>query len=163
MVLNSSDTRAYVMDFLSRDIAIVDVSGDDPTLYKTLARVSSADLPAANTDAATVQRGKYLFNTAIGPVGTQPNSLRPSGRMSDTGWGTCYSCHPSALTDTVTWMFADGPRQAISMESTFEFGAAKIVQRGAGSARLAPARPELVGGARRSPGLHAQRARGVRR
>ena len=127
VVLNSSDTRAYVMDFLSRDIAIVDVSGDDPTLYKTLARVSSADLPAANTDAATVQRGKYLFNTAIGPVGTQPNSVRPSGRMSDTGWGTCYSCHPSALTDTVTWMFADGPRQAISMESTFEFGAAKIV------------------------------------
>ncbi len=47
--------------------------------------------------------------------------------MSDTGWGTCYSCHPNALTDTVTWMFADGPRQAISMESTFEFGAAKIV------------------------------------
>ena len=53
--------------------------------------------------------------------------MRPAGRMSDTGWGTCYSCHPSALTDTVTWMFADGPRQAISMESTFEFGAANIV------------------------------------
>jgi mono/diheme cytochrome c family protein len=115
------------MDFLSRDIAIVDVSGNDPTLYKTLARVQSADLPAANTDAATVLRGKYLFNSAIGPVGAQPNSVRPSGRMSDTGWGTCYSCHPNGLTDTVTWMFADGPRQAISMESTFEFGAAKIV------------------------------------
>ena len=127
LVLNSSDTRAYVMDFLSRDIAIVDVSGSDPTLYKTLARIQSADLPAANTDAATVQRGKYLFNTAIGPEGSAQNSVRPAGRMSDTGWGTCYSCHPSGLTDTVTWMFADGPRQAISMESTFEFGAAKIV------------------------------------
>ena len=127
VVLNSTDTRAYVMDFLSRDVAVVDVSGDDPTLYHTLARVQSADLPAAGTDAATVQRGKYLFNTAIGPVGTQPNSLRPAGRMSDNGWGTCYSCHPSALTDSVTWMFADGPRQAISMESTFEFGAANIV------------------------------------
>jgi YVTN family beta-propeller protein len=127
VVLNSTDTRAYVMDFLSRDIAIVDVSGDDPALYKTLARVASADLPTAGTNAAIVQRGKYLFNTAIGPEGTQPNSVRPSGRMSDTGWGTCYSCHPNALTDTVTWMFADGPRQAISMESTFERGAAKIV------------------------------------
>ena len=127
VVLNGADTRAYVMDFLSRDIAIVDVSGNDPTAYKTLARIQSADLPAPNTDAAIVQRGKYLFNTAIGPEGTQPNSVRPSGRMSDTGWGTCYSCHPNALTDTVTWMFADGPRQAISMESTFEFGAAKIV------------------------------------
>jgi YVTN family beta-propeller protein len=127
VVLNSTDTRAYVMDFLSRDIAVVDVSGDDPALYKTLARIQSADLPAPNTDAAVVQRGKYLFNTAIGPEGSAPNSVRPSGRMSDTGWGTCYSCHPSGLTDTVTWMFADGPRQAISMESTFEFGAAKIV------------------------------------
>ena len=127
LVLNSSDTRAYVMDFLSRDIAVVDVSGDDPTLYKTLARIQSADLPAAGSDAAISHRGKYLFNTAIGPEGSQPNSVRPSGRMSDTGWGTCYSCHPNALTDTVTWMFADGPRQAISMESTFEFGAAHIV------------------------------------
>ena len=33
LVLNSTDTRAYVMDFLSRDIAVVDISGDDPTLY----------------------------------------------------------------------------------------------------------------------------------
>ena len=127
LVLNSTDTRAYVMDFLSRDIAVVDVSGTDPTLYRTLARVESADLPAPGSDAAVVQRGKYLFNTAIGPVGAQPNSVRPAGRMSDTGWGTCYSCHPNALTDSVTWMFADGPRQAISMESTFEFGAANIV------------------------------------
>jgi hypothetical protein len=47
--------------------------------------------------------------------------------MSDTGWGTCYSCHPQALTDSVTWMFPDGPRQAISMESTFPSGAAVIV------------------------------------
>ncbi len=31
IVLNGTDTRAYVMDFLSRDIAIVDVSGNDPT------------------------------------------------------------------------------------------------------------------------------------
>ncbi|MGH7527663.1 MAG: hypothetical protein ACREMX_13275, partial [Gemmatimonadales bacterium] len=38
----------------------------------------------------------------------------------------CYSCHPQALTDGVTWMFPDGPRQAISMESTFEFDAAVI-------------------------------------
>src|SRR5438093_745946 len=49
-------------------------------------------------------------------------STRPAGRMSDTGWGSCYSCHVNGLTDSVTWMFADGPRQAISMQSTFTFG-----------------------------------------
>jgi YVTN family beta-propeller protein len=126
LVLNSTDTRAYVMDFTSRDIAVVDVSGDDPTQYKTLARIQSADLPPGGSVAATVQRGKQLFNSAIGPEGELDNSKRPAGRLSDFGWGTCYSCHPQGLTDTLTWMFADGPRQAISMESTFEFGAAVI-------------------------------------
>jgi YVTN family beta-propeller protein len=126
LVINSTDTRAYVMDFLSRDVAVVDVSGDDPTQYKTLARMPSAALPTTGV-AAIVQRGKYLFNTAIGPEGAQDNSRRPAGRMSDTGWGSCYSCHPQALTDSVTWMFADGPRQTISMENTFTFGDAVIL------------------------------------
>jgi YVTN family beta-propeller protein len=119
LVLNSKDTRAYVMDFVSRDVAVVDISGDDPTQYKTIARIPSASLPTAGTTDAIVQRGKQLFNSAIGPVGEQPNSVRPAGRMSDTGWGTCYSCHVNGLVDSVTWMFADGPRQAISMQSTF--------------------------------------------
>ncbi len=126
IVINSTDTRAYVMDFISRDVAVVDISGTDPTQYQTLDRIRSADLPGLATRAGIVQRGKQLFNSAIGPVGEMDNSIRPAGRMSDTGWGTCYSCHPQALTDSVTWMFADGPRQAISMENTFEFGRAVI-------------------------------------
>ena len=101
---------------------MVDISGDDPTQYKTIARIQSAALPAAGTVDAIVQRGKQLFNSAIGPEGAAANSTRPAGRMSDTGWGSCYSCHVNGLTDSVTWMFADGPRQAISMQSTFTFG-----------------------------------------
>jgi YVTN family beta-propeller protein len=129
VVINSSDTRAYVMDFLSRDVAVVDVSGTDPLQYKTLARIGSSSLPTSGDDVI-VQRGKVLFNSSIGPEGTQANSMRPAGLLSDFGWGTCYSCHPQALTDSVTWMFADGPRQAISMEKTFEFGAA-VIENGA--------------------------------
>jgi hypothetical protein len=112
LALNSKDTRVYVMDFVSRDVAVVDISGSNPAKYATLARIQSADLPAAGTVDATVQRGKQLFNTAIGPVGTAANSMRPAGRMSDTGWGTCYSCHVNGLIDSVTWMFPDGPRQS---------------------------------------------------
>jgi YVTN family beta-propeller protein len=130
IVLNSGDTRAYVMDYVSRDVAVVDVSGSDPAKYATLARIESAALPAAGTVDAIVQRGKQLFNTAIGPVGEQPNSIRPSGRMSDTGWGTCYSCHVNGLHDSVTWMFPDGPRQSISMENTYTFGDT-VIQNGA--------------------------------
>lgn len=127
LVINAKDTRAYVMDFVSRDVAVVDISGDDPAKYETMARIQSSSLPAAGTVDATVQRGKQLFNSAIGPVGDQPNSVRPAGRLSDTGWGTCYSCHVNGLVDSVTWMFPDGPRQSISMQSTFTLADVDIV------------------------------------
>jgi YVTN family beta-propeller protein len=126
LVINSSDTRAYVMDFISRDVAVVDISGNNPANYKTIARIQSAPLPAPGSLAGIIQRGKQLFNTAIGPAGDSAFSTPPAGRMSNNGWGSCYSCHPQALTDGVTWMFPDGPRQSISMESTFEFGRAVI-------------------------------------
>jgi YVTN family beta-propeller protein len=117
VVINAGDTRAYVMNLVSRDVSVIDVSGNDPTQYKEIARMQSTALP---TDSLAIQilRGKELFNTSIGPEGTNDNARKPAGRMSDSGWGSCYGCHPRGLTDGVTWMFGDGPRQTISMEST---------------------------------------------
>jgi YVTN family beta-propeller protein len=121
VVINASDTRAYVMNLVSRDVSVIDISGNDPTQYKEIARIASTALP---TDAFAVQvlRGKELFNTSVGPEGTNDNAKRPAGRMSDNGWGSCYGCHPRGLTDGVTWMFGDGPRQTVSMESTAAHG-----------------------------------------
>ena len=127
LVINSTDTRAYVMDFISRDVAVVDISGTDPNLYKTLARIQSAASRAPAQPPRSSSAASSSSTRAIGPAGASDNSRPPAGRMSDFGWGSCYSCHPQALTDSVTWMFADGPRQAISMESTFTFGEAVIV------------------------------------
>src|SRR5262249_8924635 len=107
-------------------VAVVDISGADPALYKTIARVPSAALPTAGTVDAIVLRGKQLFNTAIGPEGGANNSKRPAGLMSDTGWGPAYGCHPPGLTDSRTWMFADAPRQASSLARTFPAGDAVI-------------------------------------
>lgn len=117
VVINGSDTRAYVMNLVSRDVSVIDISGSDPTKYKEIARIASSALPA-DAFALQVLRGKELFNTSIGPEGTNDNARKPAGRMSDFGWGSCYGCHPRGLTDGVTWMFGDGPRQTISMEST---------------------------------------------
>jgi YVTN family beta-propeller protein len=117
VVINGTDTRAYVMNLVSRDVSVIDVSGSDPTTYKEIARIASTDLPS-DAFALQVLRGKELFNTSIGPEGTNDNARKPAGRMSDSGWGSCYSCHPRGLTDGVTWMFGDGPRQTVSMEST---------------------------------------------
>ena len=57
---------------------------------------------------------------------SRTRSGRPAGCRTPAG-ARATAVIRARLTDTVTWMFADGPRQAISMESTFEFGAAKIV------------------------------------
>jgi YVTN family beta-propeller protein len=119
IVINSTDTRSYVMNFISRDVSVVDISGD-PANYHEIARIPSADLPPPGTFAAVVHRGNELFNTSIGPEGTYAEGRHPAGRMSNSGWGSCYGCHPGGRQDGVTWMFADGPRQTISMESTGE-------------------------------------------
>jgi hypothetical protein len=119
IVRNSTDTRAYVMSRISRDVSVVDITRP-PANYHEIARLPAAALPRTGTLAAVVLRGHELFNTSIGPAGTQDNSLSPAGRMSDTGWGSCYSCHPDGRTDGVTWMFPDGPPQSISLESTAE-------------------------------------------
>jgi YVTN family beta-propeller protein len=117
--INSTDTRAYVMNFVSRDVSVVDIQTGSPRVNTEIARVSTAALPASGSLAAIVLRGKELFNSGIGPAGTQENALPPAGRLSDFGWGACYNCHPNGQADGVTWMFGDGPRQTISMESTF--------------------------------------------
>src|SRR6185503_963226 len=120
IAINSADTRAYVFNYVSRDVSVVDIDSASATVHTELARIASAAQPAEGTLEAIVQRGKELFNTSIGPAGTNENALPPAGRMSDFGWGNCYNCHPRGLTDGVTWMFTDGPRQTISMENTGE-------------------------------------------
>lgn len=120
IVINSTDTRAYVLNFISRDVSIVDISGNDPTKYHEVRKVRAASLPTPGTQGALIHLGHELFNSSIGPEGTVANSQRPSGRLSAFGWGNCYNCHPDGLHDGVTWLFPDGPRQTISMESTGE-------------------------------------------
>jgi YVTN family beta-propeller protein len=115
IVLNSSDTRAYVACPLSRDIAVLDIQNN-----QRLANISVGDLPDPSSFAGIVLRGKQLFYSSIGPAGTRPDSSPPAGRMSNFGWSNCGSCHPNGHTDGVTWMFPDGPRQTISLDGTFD-------------------------------------------
>jgi YVTN family beta-propeller protein len=118
IVLNSTGTRAYVACTISRDVAVLDLQAN-----KLLKNVPTANLPGRNSREGRILRGKQLFFTAIGPAGTDPafpDSAPPGGVMSDRGWGGCRSCHFQGLTDNVTWMFADGPRQTIPLDGTFD-------------------------------------------
>ena len=131
---------------------MVDIGAADPSDYQEIARVSAAELPAAGTLKAILHRGKDLFNTAIGPPGTQPGSQSPAGRMSAHGSASCSSCHPSGRSDGVTWMFDDGPRQTISMEGTGVHPQPAGSMTNSNGAPLLPAfqaaRAQLVGDAR---------------
>jgi hypothetical protein len=139
LVINSSDTRAYVMNFISRDVSVVDLTQNMET-----ARIQSSSLPTPGTLAAAVLRGQELFVTSIGPMGTQDNALPPAGRMSDFGWGACFNCHPNGLHDGVTWMFGDGPRRTISMHATAEHPQPAGSQLNANFAPLLPAFKQRV-------------------
>ncbi|MFN0165083.1 MAG: beta-propeller fold lactonase family protein [Bryobacteraceae bacterium] len=120
IVVNSTDRTAYVMNYVSRDVTVIDLSG---TAERVTATLRSANLPAAGSAEDRVQIGKELYHTSIGefdpPAAGQPAI---TGRMSDNGWGSCASCHPFGLTDNVVWIFAAGPRRTVPQHVDFAPG-----------------------------------------
>jgi YVTN family beta-propeller protein len=111
VVINNADTRAYVMNYISKDVSVIDLTASPEA---ELARVSSVDLPAAGSDAAKFLLGNELFNSSRGTF-----DEGVAERMSSDGWQACASCHPDGLSDGVVWAFASGPRKTIPLNSTF--------------------------------------------
>jgi YVTN family beta-propeller protein len=108
LVLNHRGSRAYVFNYISRSISVVDVSTPTSPFITSTARASK--LPAAGTKAAKAQLGAELFFTGRGP----------NGRMSADSWGACITCHPGGRSDNITWMFEAGPRQTIPLDGMFD-------------------------------------------
>ncbi len=120
LVMNSTDTRGYVFNYISRDVTVIDLTKDARQVNNVIGSIQAADLPAAGSREATILLGKELFNTTIGPM--QPRAAKNGvleGAMADFGWCGCYACHPEGLTDGVVWMFPDGPRRSIPLNQTF--------------------------------------------
>jgi YVTN family beta-propeller protein len=115
IAINNADTRAFVMNEVSRDMTIIDL-----TSSTALATVSSSGLPAAGTLEADIQIGKAIFNSG---TGVNLPSLGPDGviglKLSNAGWSGCFGCHAFGLTDGVTWIFNTGPRRSLPMNGIF--------------------------------------------
>lgn len=111
IVINNADTRAYVYNFISKDVSVVDLTAS-PEAETT--RILSADLPAPGSDAAKFLAGNELFHTSRGEF-----DEGVSERMSNEGWQACSSCHPDGLSDGVVWAFASGPRKSIPLNGMF--------------------------------------------
>jgi DNA-binding beta-propeller fold protein YncE len=93
IVINQAGTRAYVMNYLSRDVSVLDLANE----------VSRTELKRIKVVPETLEppmlRGKILFHKANDP------------RLSHLGWLSCASCHFDGGVDGTTWVSPDGLRQ----------------------------------------------------
>lgn len=126
IVVNATDTAAYVMNYVSRDVTVIDLSG---AVERVIATMSSTALPAPGTPEDLLHIGKELFHTSVGEFdAATPGGAAITGRMSNNGWGSCGACHPFGLTDNVVWIFAAGPRRTIPLHADFAPGDSKIMK-----------------------------------
>jgi YVTN family beta-propeller protein len=118
IVVNAADTRAYVMNQVSRDVTVLDLTSSPE---QTIATMVSASLPAPGSLEQRIHVGRELYNSSVG-VFDPPEPGQPAivGRMSQAGWGACSACHPFGLSDNVVWIFADGPRRTIPQHADFD-------------------------------------------
>ncbi len=112
IVINSSDTRAYVMNYVSRDVSVIDLQQE-----ALIATLQSWPQPAPGTLERVVHEGKRLFFTSRGPTFVSGESTH--FRMSREGWGSCIACHEDGRDDGVTWIFAAGPRRTVNLAHSF--------------------------------------------
>jgi YVTN family beta-propeller protein len=113
IAVNSTDTRAYVANEVSRDVTVIDLGTD-----QALGNVRASDLPVPGTDAAKLLIGKALFNSSTG-VQLPDLGVQTPLRLSNEGWSGCISCHPFGLTDGIVWIFGAGPRRTLPLNGTF--------------------------------------------
>ncbi len=93
LVLSGDERKAYVMNYLSRDVSVLDLS--DTVKRPELKRVAVT----SETLAPELLRGKILFNNANDP------------RISHLGWISCATCHLDGGVDGTTWVTPNGLRQ----------------------------------------------------
>lgn len=123
VVMSSDGTRAYVNNEVGISVTVLNLQ-NNTVLNRD---VESSTPPAPGTFAHGVLLGKLVFFSALGTddngiFGTPIRDIVPltsRGKMSDNGWSSCASCHPDGLADGVTWIFATGPRQTISLDGFF--------------------------------------------
>lgn len=114
IAITSSGGLAYVANFVSRNVSVVNLTNDT-----VVAVVPTSDLPAPGSQGETNLVGAEMFFSSRGNFDSIPgtNSLRD--RLSSEGWQSCGSCHPNGLTDGVVWQFAAGPRKSVPLNTTF--------------------------------------------
>jgi YVTN family beta-propeller protein len=113
IVINNAGTTAYVTNFVSRNVSIVDLTND--SVKKV---VSINPLPKPGSQAEVVLVGAEMFFSSRGNF-VGPAAVSTQERLSSEGWQTCASCHFNGITDSVIWQFNAGPRKSVPLNGTF--------------------------------------------
>lgn len=115
LVITDDGEKAYVMNYISRNVSVVDLSSDSVTKV-----IATTELPPANSFDEIIHVGKEIFFSSRGlfnrPAGT---TVSTRNRLSSEGWQNCASCHFGGLTDGTIWQFGSGPRKSVPMNGTW--------------------------------------------
>ena len=116
IVINEAGDTAYVANFVSRNVSVVDLDSD-----QVVAVIPTSDLPAPGSDEV-VQVGAEMFFSSRGHFDRPPgidDATSTDERLSSEGWQGCASCHFEGLTDSVVWVFGTGPRKSVPLNASF--------------------------------------------
>jgi YVTN family beta-propeller protein len=115
IVTSRDGRRAYVMNFVSRNVSVVDTGSD-----RVIKVIRTAPLPTPGSPEEVNLVGAELFFSSRGNFNRPANAaVSTSERLSQAGWQSCASCHFKGLTDGVVWEFAAGPRKSVPLNASF--------------------------------------------
>ena len=109
IVINNLGSKAYVMNYISRNVSVIDLATDS-----VITVIQTTPLPPAGSDAEELHVGAEMFFASRGVF-----DGGKVDRLSSEGWQNCASCHPDGLTDGVIWRFGAGPRKSVPLNGTW--------------------------------------------
>jgi YVTN family beta-propeller protein len=115
IVTNRAGTRAYVTNFVSRNVSVVDLRND-----RVIRVIRTAPLPTPGSREEVDLVGAEMFFSSRGNFNRPANAnVSTSERLAQAGWQSCASCHFKGLTDGVVWEFGSGPRKSVPLNASF--------------------------------------------
>ena len=115
IVLNNKGTRAWVNNFVSRNVTKINLPRD-----RVVDTIRYAALPEPGSAEEVIAVGAEMFFSSRGhfdrPAGT---TVSTDERLSSEAWQSCSSCHFKGLTDSVVWAFGTGPRKSLPLNASF--------------------------------------------
>jgi YVTN family beta-propeller protein len=115
IVINSAGTRAFVSNYVSRNVSVVNL---ETGVVKGV--IQTGGRPPSGSLEEKILVGAEMFFSSRGhfnrPAGT---NVSTDERLSSEGWQNCASCHFNGWTDGVIWQFNAGPRKSVNLAGTF--------------------------------------------